>query len=269
MLLLYLLFISDILTYNFVGTPSIIHTSQVESPDVLEIEKPESHKLEATAGGTSTPTESDHSEVIVSDLESDLEPDELVSTYLSIKARLFSISPESVSPTARRFREPLTNKLRISLSAKSSSAVRKLQAQLQKIEADALFDKYDADHQWIAKRNQLAQESAARRRLRLEDGEKGVANRRVTSNSVHTSTEAVTSSVVQQSNDLFSKDSEDDFTDGGLFGEMFSAASEGNPSSSTQAGQTTADLPDIRLRDFGKQIGLSPRRVLEESIRAR
>ena len=96
-----------------------------------------------------------------------------------------------------------------------------------------------------------------------------MANRRVTSNSVHTSTEVATSSVVQQSNDLFSKDSEDDFTDGGLFGEMFSAASEGNPSSSTQAGQTTAVLPDIKLRDFGKHIGLSPRRVLEESIRAR
>ena len=235
---------------------------------MLEIKKPESHKLEATVGSTSTPTESDHSEVIVSDLESDLEPDELVSTYLSIKARLFNISPESVGPTARRFREPLANKLRISLSAKSSSAVRKLQAQLRKIEADALFDKYDADHQWIAKRNQLAQESAARR-LRLEDGEKGVANRRVTSNSVHTSTEAVTSSVVQQSNDLFSNDSENDFTDGGLLGEMFSATSEGNSSSSTQAGQTTADLLDIKLRDFGKQIGLGPRRVLEESIRAR
>jgi ATP-dependent RNA helicase DHX29 len=236
---------------------------------VLEIKKQESHKLEATTGGTSTPTESDHSEVIVSDLESDLEPDELVSSYLSIKARLFDISPESAGPTARRPREPLTNKLRISLPAKLSSAVRKLQAQLRKIEADALFDKYDADRQWIVKRNQLAQESAARRRLRLEDGEKDVANGRATSNSGHTSTEAVTSSAGQQSNDLFSKDSEDDFIDGGLLGGMFSATSEGNPLSPTQAGQMTADLPDIRLRDFGKQNGLSPRRVLEESIRAR
>ncbi|OCK87205.1 ATP-dependent RNA helicase A [Cenococcum geophilum 1.58] len=251
------------------GTPSIIHTSQVESPDVLEIKKLESHRLEATAGGTSTPTESDHSEVTVSDLESDLEPDELVSTYLSIKARLFDISPESIGLTARRSREPLTDKLRISLPAKSSSAVRKLQAQLRKIEADALFDKYDADHQWTAKRNQLAQESAARRRLRLEDGERGVANGRATSNSGHTSIEEVTSSAAQQPNDLFSKDSEDDFTDGGLLGEMFSATGEGNPLSPAQVGQTTADLPDIRLRDFGKQNGLSPRRVLEESIRAR
>lgn len=52
-----------------------------------------------------------------------------------------------------------------------------------------------------------------------------------------------------------------------LLGQMFSAVPDSPPKSETTP--NGADSADVTLRDFGKASGLSPRKVLEEAVRAR
>jgi ATP-dependent RNA helicase DHX29 len=203
-------------------------------------------------------------EVDVSDLDSDMEPDQLVPKYLDIKTRLFEISPEAVEPKHRRNK---SKRQATSTLPESSSSVRKLQAQLRHIEADALFDQYDADTKWMTKRNQLAQDRITSKKLGLEETHAPV---NTTYWEPHQSQgadkETATSST---SLDAAPKDEEDDPTELSMFSEMFSPVPDDDSAiSAPEVGQDSTSQT-IKLRDFGKQSGLTPRRVLEETVRAR
>jgi ATP-dependent RNA helicase DHX29 len=185
-----------------------------------------------------TPAESDQSDATVSDLDSDLEPNQLVPTYLKIKGKLFEIDPESVDVKPKK--TPKGGKGRNSkpLLTVQSPAVRKLRSQLQQLESDALFDVETAEAQWPAQRNILAQNKAAQRRDQL----------------------TVTDSDVPEASPALDEDDAD------LLGDMFSAIPEGVVPSNN----VNEKAPDnIILRDFGKQSGLVPRKLLEEVIRSR
>ena len=105
----------------------------------------------------------------VSDASSDLDPEDLITTYLSAKAQLYEKRPDVVkddrkkSPKVRRGQKE-------EIEARSlSSGVVKLQQKLRKIEADILFDQAEADLRWSALRNTVAQVKAQRKRLHLVD----------------------------------------------------------------------------------------------------
>jgi ATP-dependent RNA helicase DHX29 len=209
--------------------------------------------------GTSTPAESDLSDIAVSDLESDLEEEQLVPAYLKIRGRLFAIDPDIVEVKSRK-------QLKASKGRNVKShppAVRKLLSQLHQVESDALFDRDDAEAQWPAKRSQIAQTKAASRQQlptadqpeqKLEKLEKS----RISS---------IVSQEREEETALEGSDTVFDDEDSGLLTDMFSAIPEQVTSSDAASGDATSD--GIVLRDFGKQNGLSPRRLLEEAVRAR
>ncbi|EAT89782.2 hypothetical protein SNOG_03051 [Parastagonospora nodorum SN15] len=104
---------------------------------------------------------SEHIDIDVSDLDSDIELDDLIPTYLKLKGKLYEIDPSLVEATTRKQTKAGKGKNTPANQIQQSPTVRKLLSQLQKITSDTLFDEYEAELQWPAKRNQIAQEKVA------------------------------------------------------------------------------------------------------------
>jgi ATP-dependent RNA helicase DHX29 len=194
----------------------------------------------------------------VSDLDSDLEPDQLIPTYIKIKGKLFEIDPDVVDAKPRK--QPKGNKGRQATQANPvrSPAVRKLLSQLQQLSSDALFDVVEAEAQWPVKRNEIAQMKAAQR---LEQSTAPSAPEHLNG-----SVSGPVSKKVAEPPAMEADDASIENDDAALFGGMFSAVPD-DPLPPDTANGSTSD--NITLRDFGKQSGVSPRRVLEETVRAR
>ncbi|KAF9733470.1 hypothetical protein PMIN04_008423 [Paraphaeosphaeria minitans] len=200
------------------------------------------------------------SDVAVSDLDSDLEPDQLVPTYIKIKGKLFELDPDTVEAKSRKQGKSKKAGNARSMSTTQPPAVRKLLSQLQKLESDALFDDIEAEALWPNKRAELALKIAAERQqpaVPKTSKPFGAAS--------GVSTPRKVPAWKKPEQDARSEDGGED--DDVLLGDMFSAIPDEAPKSN-QAKTSDAD-DGVTLRDFGKQSGISPRRVLEEAVRAR
>ncbi|CAN9374166.1 unnamed protein product [Alternaria alternata] len=203
--------------------------------------------------------ESSQSDVYVSDLDSELESDELIPAYLKIKGKLFEIDPQLVDASTRK---PKGSKSKKSAPVPTQTpAVRKLLSQLQQITSDPLFDEYQAEAQWPAKRNQIAQSQAEKRQ---QNGSQS-SNPRVQDND--TTLDLSVSAKVEASPVPAASPSErDGEEDADLLGGMFAVP---DATSAPEATSNGTDSDNIALRDFGKMSGVSPRKVLEEAMRSR
>lgn len=207
---------------------------------------------------SSTTAESGPDDPHVSDIDSDIDLDELVPTYLKVKGKLYEIDPELVEVNPKK--KSSKGKKPTPPKKPQSPAVRKLLSQLQQLESDALFDDREAEAQWPARRNEIAQKQAAKRQQEplpskpLEKPKEDVAP---------------ISSMVQgrTSTEINGGDADDIMAEADMLGDMFSAIPD-----EPAANDLRTDAPEsgnILLRDFGKQGGLSPRRCLEEAVRSR
>jgi ATP-dependent RNA helicase DHX29 len=214
----------------------------------------------STAPRAPAPVESSQSDVYVSDLDSDLELDELIPAYLKIKGKLFEIDPQLVDASTRK---PKGGKSKKTVPVPTQTpAVRKLLSQLQQITSDPLFDEYKAEAQWPAKRNQIAQSQAEKRqRTDSKSGDSQVQDKDVTLElPVSAKVEAAPAPAASSTEHEGEEDAD-------LLGGMFTAVSDATPASENTSNGVSSD--DIALRDFGKMSGVSPRKVLEEAVRSR
>jgi ATP-dependent RNA helicase DHX29 len=207
-----------------------------------------------------SPPEPEVSDIAVSDLDSDLEPDQLVPAYIKIKGKLFELDPDSVEAKSRKQGKGKKAGNGRSANTAQPPAVRKLLSQLQKLESDALFDEIEAEAQWPDKRAELTQKMVAERQQptvsktpKPSGAENGV------------STPRKVPSWKKPEQDTRAEETNED--DDVLLGDMFSAVPDEIPKGGES--KTTDAKDDVTLRDFGKQSGITPRRVLEEAIRAR
>lgn len=99
----------------------------------------------------------------VSDIESDLEPDELLFIYLSTKARLFDLDPEGEGGMAKK-NQGKGQKGQPATKPAPGRGQKKLQARVQRIESDVLFDRREGEAQWNEKKIDLAREFSERRK---------------------------------------------------------------------------------------------------------
>lgn len=196
-------------------------------------------------------------DVDVSDLDSDQDPDELLSAYLSAKKRLFETNPELVKVDGRRQKNSARSGLQI---GDLKPTVTKLLLKMQKIEGDVLFDKREADERWLLMRNQLAQETADRRRLHLPTPSSKLNGK----SEPPTSTAITPPDSADTSSDTEADDTSDD--DNAL-GDLF--ASETGAENLARLSNDDSSHIVKRIRDFGPTTGVSPRRILEETCRAR
>lgn len=212
----------------------------------------------APSPGLPTPAESDHSDVHVSDIDSDIDLDELVPTYLKIKGKLFEIDPELVEVNVRK--KGVKGKKPVPVKTIQSAKVRKLLSQLQQLESDTLFDDREAEARWPQRRNEIAQEQAAKRQQ-----ETTRAKSMETKN--EDNTPATLASWKEAQPTASGSDAEDTMAEADILGDMFSTIS-GEPVAS-ETSIENEEAGNITLRDFGKETGLTPRRFLEEAVRSR
>jgi len=197
----------------------------------------------------------------VSDLDSDIELEDLIPTYLKLKGKLYEIDPSLVEATTRKQTKGRKGKNAPTNQIPQSPTVRKLLSQLQKITSDTLFDEYEAELQWPAKRNQIAQEKATRRQEQTDGN--------LTQNGDGSeATIAVDPPMVSQTaSSTTIADSGEGEDEGDLLGGMFSAVPDVLDTSKAEDKSTATE--NVTLRDFGKSSGLTPRRLLEEAVRSR
>ncbi|KAI8939054.1 hypothetical protein NX059_004892 [Plenodomus lindquistii] len=212
---------------------------------------------DSSTSDITTPADAIENEPQVSDLDSDLELDELIPTYLNIKAKLYEIDPRLVETTRKPTRGGKSKKAEPAPS--QSPTTRKLLSQLQQLRSDALFDESEAEVRWPSKRNEVAQNQAAAR-LRLESRPASPKGEQVVQ------AEDLGSKVTPDAAPIEANKSDID-DDDVLLGDMFSAVSDA-PVAQPESSENQSS-GDIVLRDFGKVSGLSPRKVLEEAIRSR
>ncbi|KAK3052761.1 hypothetical protein LTR09_006244 [Extremus antarcticus] len=198
----------------------------------------------------------------VSDIDSDLEPDELLSVYLRTKAKLYEIDPllDNMKSGKKTSRAPTLSKC----NQPTGKGTSKLQQKLETIERDPLFDRREAEGQWANQRVELAREAADRRKLNLgvEPSQKLSGPKRATQN------ESLSIALQAESEANGFMDEGDESDNDALLSGMFDAL-PGVATTSESAKTGTGGPQDIMTRDFGRLTGMSPRRILEEACRAR
>lgn len=132
---------------------------------------------------------------------------------------------------------------------------------MQQITSDALFDEREAEAQWPAKRNQIAQDKGNRRQV---DDDRTVTPHELEERSGASITPKLAS---QPDHTDLPVESVDTDEEADMLGGMFSAIPD-QPDSSQQD-NATGLAENIKLRDFGTSGGLTPRRLLEETVRSR
>ncbi|KAI5364302.1 Putative helicase, P-loop containing nucleoside triphosphate hydrolase [Septoria linicola] len=230
-----------------------------DEPDQLKTNGDHATKGQQTSVSTmerDTTAVADEEDIHVSDMESDMEPDELLSVYLRTKGKLYMLNPQSDAQKGRGKGRSVNGPSQFNRTA----AERKLEQKLQKIESDVLFDKREADAHWAGQKIELARESAERRKLQLRNEGTATPQR----SSTPTSKSADVSEEAEKLGEELLRESEED---GDILSGMFDALpgveqANGAPSSNDNAAHVT-------IRDFGKLTGMSPKRVLEEACKAR
>ncbi|KAL1640105.1 hypothetical protein SLS58_007219 [Diplodia intermedia] len=198
----------------------------------------------------------------VSDLDSDMEPDQLLETYINAKSRLFQVNPDLVTTASSRSKS--TKKSRgVQTPASLPRGALKLQNKIQQIESDALFDQREADEKWASVRVELARETPGRpKRPKEPKSKEWDSPAEPEANSANAADDIMQQAAL--AGDVLTQGA-DDGDD--LLGGMFTAEpGDGQP---LATGGSAGESVSATIRDFGKSTGMNPRRILEEACRAR
>lgn len=206
-------------------------------------------------------------DVQVSDVESDLDPDEMLSTYLRTKARLFDRNPSLVNGPASGNKKSKAQRGNLGpTNQKPTPGEAKLQQRLKSIESDVLFDKDLADMRWTEQKHQLLQSQTERKRFNLP---KEAKEKKESDDSSDDKTEENATDDVMAEAEAAAQQLLQEIDDGdGMLGGMFGEAAEG-PSTTAASGQADGADPNLIIRNFGKMTGIHPRRTFEEACRSR
>ena len=194
----------------------------------------------------------EHEDNDISDLESDLDPDESLETWLKTKIALFETDPSLAESLRKRSKASNKSTLRLQngLSHQTSRRAKTLAEKLQKIESDVLFDQHEADSRWAKHRIGLVKGLA--RIPRSEDtgsaGQEALDEARSTTDS----------------SELL------DNGEGNAFENLFASVPHDDASGVEAAPRDHSNGSErLLIRDFGKSKGVGPRRVLGEACQAR
>ena len=239
-------------------------TSDVQAtPDSAHSESTPSTILCKTSPGRQYPLQESTPVSSESDSDSDLEPHQQISRYLSLKSQIYDVNPVLVDPTQHKPKRAVASTCTIDGGEKAEldRKVARLTAKLEKMKSDILFDRQEAEIKWAQQWTQLVKERSERERLGiLNTGEKGYYGK-----SQQDSESLASPSTVPEyiSHELDTGD---------VFGELFSdipnSATDSNIGTSNMKTANAASLTLV-IRSFGKWNGISPRRVFEEACRAR
>jgi ATP-dependent RNA helicase DHX29 len=218
-----------------------------------------------TPPSMNSPSQIDHSPDVEtlstsqSETESDLEPDELLGQYLSVQRRLFEINPESFDFCWKGQRHGKNKAAAVNgeLKLNTDPVIARLTAKLKKIKSDVLFDEDEAKRRWAEIQIDLAKDASDRKRLGIRD-----------INDLKQPKDRIILNF--NANDSGSPDDGEDAAD--MLGELFSTLPDTTTDPATGlSGMSTLELggSTVKIRDFGKSTGMSPRRIFEEACKSR
>lgn len=207
--------------------------------------------------------------------DSDIEPDELIPTYLEVKTELFAIQrPQQDGPKKR-------HKSGLQLQPPPPAAdplhdleTAKLLAKLDRIEKDPLFDAGLARMQWEPKRIALERDYAADKKFKAElenskmteDGQEEDEKTK-SGNEEGEEDDEIAKEAKRMAAEVLARDEDEDQGLAGMFAEL--PTNEVDVDGKTITVLRNNDGTKITIRDFGKWSGISPTRVLEEACRSR
>ncbi|KAL9095415.1 MAG: hypothetical protein Q9165_002286 [Trypethelium subeluteriae] len=201
-----------------------------------------------------------------SDVDSDFEPDRLQSTYIETKSRLFQRKPDLAINQTSNKKAKAAKPSSGGVVAGLTPDIKKLQQRLQRIESDPLFDRQQAEDMWRSKHIILVREDAERRRLELgktsaaetvlrpQSPDDSVALSEITQNDVGEDKSTSASGIMDEAE---------------MLGDLFATMPEDTEASLVTKVQDEHAKVNILIRNFGTYSGMSPKRVLEETCRAR
>ena len=208
----------------------------------------------------------DLSSAVESDVESDIDPDQLMSTYISTKSQLFQQRPDLVTSQTSKMNSRSSNLSNDRSNTSLSPSLNKLRQRLQRIESDVLFDQREADEIWKTKQIHHLREDVARRKLHLDErkGDKSDTSSLSRDNSLESS------NISREKNNEDSPDLVAEIMDEtDMLGSLFAAVPNDDVVGLETKAQNKETPTAITIRNFGKSSGMNPKRILEEACRAR
>jgi ATP-dependent RNA helicase DHX29 len=205
----------------------------------------------------------------ISDVASDAEPGQLLSTYLRTRLDIYKLDPKAITSSTPRSKSG--NPKGVVKQEKPMPRVRKLLQKMQKIESDILFDQRDADNQWALMKINWDKEAACQRKEEHLARKQAVSQEEETLINFNAQNHAaeVSRQADEAAANLFEGEDDDDI---GLLGDLFTSLPQNETNETTGASQMVIqDSSGVKMmiQDFGKWTGVGPRRVLEEACRAR
>lgn len=179
--------------------------------------------------------------------DDDNDPDELVSRYIDTRSRLLKAEPEFQCGKGAIFDSKAPEKL-------SPSQIHRLRQKLEAVERDILFDHDRAAVEWAETSNRMRSELAEERRRQPASDAGG---------GVDSETELDEDAIGPREEFNEAEDSAE-----GLFGDIFTTVEKYTPGRN-DATESESEGAPMLLTDFGKYVGISPRRVLEETCKVR
>lgn len=203
--------------------------------------------------GASEPSEGDlESDDQLSDLDSDVEPEQMIERYVRLRTRLYHLAPTDLAPGGGGNEKGRVRKSQtLPQSTKRGHKVAQIQSQISQITSDILFDNTRADMLWQSEEIVLHRESAERRRLNQQSPPR--------------KPDIKTSRVVKQDE----SGSEDELMVGDLFGALPAMTDQQAEAIDGTISTPHVREPIVQIVAFGRWTGLGPRRVFEEACKAR
>jgi len=194
-----------------------------------------------------------------SESDSDLEPDDLVEKYLGLQRRLYEIKPEpfDLDRNRQKLGKHRAANVKGNLGLDANSTIARLTAKLNKIKSDILFDEDEAERRWAEIHIDLAKEFSDRKRL-------GIPN---DNDREQPKNPAILASDASKSGNPADEEDADS-----IFGELFASLPYSTTNPATGASVMSAldsGGSTVKIRDFGKTTGMSPRRIFEEACKSR
>lgn len=251
--------------------------SGATTPLLLETEalqKAKPRKKNGTTTPRTTGAVSPRRQVVTYD--SDIEPDDLVPSYLDTKTKLFRLQ----RPQQDALRKGRKSGQQLQLpTATGDSAddmeIAKLLAKLDKVEKDPLFDAGLARMQWEPQRIILERDYAESRKLKTEaeaapekQESKHSSDDKLSSADDSDDDDEVAREAKKMAAEILAQNEDDEDQ---ALADLFSAlpTNEVDANGKTNTVVNNSDGTKVTIRDFGKFTGVTPMRVLEEACRSR
>ncbi|KAI9805235.1 MAG: hypothetical protein M1833_005688 [Piccolia ochrophora] len=263
---------------NFEGTTEPSHRLDQQKTAAKEDQKIEIVPSESAQSSSEMSTDDSREE------ENSIEPENLIAKHLTLKSRIYELEPSLLQTRVKKSRRKGPPTESFEKDPAAHGQVSGLLRRLRQIESDILFDQGEADMQWAIKKIEIDSERSDRRRLGLELAEPTCipresvkdASRELSDSDRRKGLQAERSSqplfngTGGNSTDHSADESAENET--AILGALFedSQGSGIPPSKETvdTACKSEAQVT-ITARDFGTWTGTHPRRILEESCRAK